>query len=195
MDDDDFDEKPTPEPGKRRAPLTLSDSARAKHLKSWVRGVPVVMPPPMDESTAPLELLLNGSLTPEDYAQIETLKRASYDEYTMLLNLAKAMSGKIKSDQSGSKELADQVAKAVKDQSDRLVAVEKDNAAIKGKLTWAQGIAGGAIALALASAGGLVSKIWDRAGDEREAKVERRYMQQDIDWLKQRAREPRKDTP
>jgi hypothetical protein len=197
-DEDDFEQKPTPPPRTGNTPRSwrMSDSERDRHRRTWVRGVPVVRPEPADEVTAPLELLLNGQLDVDDYAQIEALRRSADDPYVLVMNLAKAISRHRDKERSGSREIEAKVIKTIGDQAARLASLEADNAETKRKLGFAQKVAAGAIAIAIASAGGLISKIWDRAGDEREATVERRYMKDDIDRLsKQLERMSRKDTP
>lgn len=204
-DEDDFEQKPTPPPRQGSPPRSwrMSDSERDRHRRSWARGVPVVRPEPSEEVTAPLELLLNGKLDVDDYAQIEALRRSADDPYVLVMNLAKAMSRHRQKEESASSEIENKVVKAIEAQakeaaaqSARIAALESDNVETKRKLGFAQKVAAGAIAIAVASAGGLLSKIWDRAGDEREATVERRYMKDDIDRLsKQLERMSRKDTP
>jgi hypothetical protein len=203
-DENEFDSKPTPSRAARRRDRDqISDSQRERHRRSGVRGVPVVRPDPNDEVTAPLELLLNGQLDGDDYRQIEALRQSADDVYVLLMNVAKAISRHRDKDRSGSKAVETQVAQAIDEAGkqltvvcDRLTDLEGESKETKRKLGFAQKIAATAITLALAAGGGLISKIWDRAGDEREARVRATYMQQDIDrltkWVEHASR---KDTP
>jgi hypothetical protein len=133
--DDDFENKPTPPPRVGSTPKTwrMSDSERERHRRAWVRGVPVVRPEPDDEITAPLELLLNGQLDVDDYAQVEALRRSSDDVYVLLLNLARAISRHRDKDRSGSKEVERQVLAAIEKQSSEMAALAAQISTIENK--------------------------------------------------------------
>lgn len=130
------DDKPTPPRGSTPSPYVLSETER--HRRKYARGVPVVLPDPAAVPTAPVELLLNGELATEDYAQLEALRRAA-DPLVLLFNLAKAITGKIETDQSSSAELErsvavaiDTTAKAQADHERRLASVEGTIGTVKG---------------------------------------------------------------
>jgi len=207
-DDDDFEIKPTPSRGTHtgHTPKSYRLTEQERAMQRRRPGVPVVRPDPADEVTAPIALLINGQLETDDYAQIEALRRSTDDPYVLLMNLAKAMSRHRDKEQSSSRGIEKQVLAAIEEQSknttemaNRISNLETDGRETKRKLGFAQKVAAGAITIAIAAAGGLLSKIWDRAGDEREAKVKQVYMQQDIDRLTKQyewlARQARKDTP
>lgn len=111
---DDEDEKTPPRQGTPR-PYRMTDSERdaRRHGRQWRSGVPVVMPDPADEPTAPIALLLNGQLTTEDYAQIEALRRSEFDLHALILNIAKAVKRHREEDKSGSKLVEKQVLAAI----------------------------------------------------------------------------------
>jgi hypothetical protein len=116
-DEDDFEQKPTPpRAGTSPRAWRMSDSERNRH-KRWVSGVPSVMPEPSDEVTAPIELLLNGQLDADDYAQAERLRRSSDDPYVLLLNLARAVTRHREKERSGSKDVEKQVVAAISEQA------------------------------------------------------------------------------
>jgi hypothetical protein len=132
-DEDDFEQKPTPPPrtGNTARSWRMSDSERDRHRRTWVRGVPVVRPEPADEVTAPLELLLNGQLDVDDYAQIEALRRSADDPYVLVMNLAKAISRHRDKERSGSREIEIKVVKAIEAQTKEAAAQSTRIAALE----------------------------------------------------------------
>lgn len=112
---DDEDKTPPRQPTPRAYRLTDSerDVRRGLRTPRGRTGVPVVMPDAADEITAPIELLLNGQLTTEDYAQIAALEQAGIDLRALILNLAKALSRYREEDKSGSRAVEKQVVAAI----------------------------------------------------------------------------------
>lgn len=211
-DEDDFESKPTPSGrGSTSKTWRMSESERHRHKRTWVRGVPVVRPEPDNEVTAPLEMLLNGQLDVDDYAQVEALRRSSDDVYVLLMNLARALSRYREKDKSGSQEIASQVAAAVDEQSrqmsvlgERMAAVEfkrrEDALAQEARLAKVEGrwkIADKIIWMAvLAVIGSIVAvgnMIWSRSAKETETEFRLRAVEsaQKHEW---RDRAP-KDNP
>jgi hypothetical protein len=133
-DEDDFEQKPTPQPRSSREKWRMSDSERDRHRRTWVRGVPVVRPEPDDEVTAPLELLLNGQLDVDDYAQVEALRRSSDDVHVLLLNLARAITRHREKEKSGSKEIERQVVAAISEQARQMAVLSERLSDIEQKL-------------------------------------------------------------
>lgn len=116
---DDEDDEPTPPERPSRAPLRITDSASRKRRRVLANAMGV---PAMTEA---LQLLIGGQLAAEDIATIEALRRSDeIDPYVLAVNLAKAMDARNKQQKSGSKEMEQAVAKAVKDQEDRLKKLE-----------------------------------------------------------------------
>lgn len=138
MTDDDDEKTPPRQSTPRSYQLTESQRderrrALQQHNRTWVRGVPVVRPDPAEEVTAPLELLLNGQLASEDYAQIEALRRSADDVYVLLMNLAKAMSRHRDKDRSGSAEVQRQVIAAIDESQHQLADIAKRLDDLDGK--------------------------------------------------------------
>lgn len=150
-DGDDFDDKVTPGhgTGAGHTPKSwrMSDAERERHRRKWASGVPVVRPEPADEVTAPIELLLNGQLDVDDYAQVEALRRSADDVYVLMLNLARAISRHRDKEKSGQKEIEKQVVAAIDKQarqmadlSAQVADVAGRNASVEGTIKSVKGI-------------------------------------------------------
>ncbi|HKP07591.1 MAG TPA: hypothetical protein VJU58_10105 [Microbacterium sp.] len=134
-DDDDDSLTPPRQPTPRPHVLTEQQRAarrEALQVKRWPKNVPVVRPEPADEITAPIELLLNGQLTPEDYAQIEALRRSEQDLHALVMNLAKALERYRREEKSGSTAVKDQVVAAVGESQRQLAELGRRIDAIAG---------------------------------------------------------------
>jgi hypothetical protein len=165
-DEDSFDESPTPERDRRRGRMMTSDDRAliGRRKQSYPVGVPVQRAD--DAPTNPLAVF-DADLDPAEWQYVERLKRGADDPHVVTYKLAKALRKLVKDGESGGG-VRDQLATAIAEQ-------DKTLAELQRKAKFATRVAGGAITLALAAGGGLVGKIWDRAGDERELKVRAEY--------------------
>lgn len=170
--DDDFDEQPTPDPNRRSAPLKLTDSESRKKRQQTALGVPIM--------TEELRLLLDGQLSPEEYAQADALRRASnIDPYILWVLSAKRQTRDQRKHESGNKEVERQVATAVQTQEQRLQAIEK-------RVKLADRVI---LAAALAVGSGLLwaaQTIWSRSAKETETEYRLRAVEKraehDHEW-------------
>lgn len=139
-------------------------------------GVPGITVDPPDEVTSPLSVI-DHDLDPGDFVHLERLRRETDDPMVIAFKVAKELKRlKKQSDDSGNKS-SELVIKAIGSQDERIKDLER-------KVKFATRIASAAIAAALAGIGGLMGKIWDKAGDERETQVRLRYLEDDVNRLR-----------
>lgn len=117
---DDEDEKTPPRPTPKPYRMTDSERDARRHALQHRRApVPVVWPV-AEEITKPIEMILNGELSPEDYAQADAIRRSGLGVELLVMNLAKAFERFRKKEQSGSTEIRDAVVAAISESQRQL---------------------------------------------------------------------------
>lgn len=177
-DEDEFDEEPTPPERPSRAPLRITDSASRKRRRALVHGVPAM--------TDALQLLLSVKRTPEDEALINTLRESEeVDPYAIGVTLANLIVAGRKKQESDSGEMETAVARAVKDQDDRVKRIE-------ARLSrWDKIILAAAIAV-LGSLVAIGDRIWAKSAHETEMEYRMRAVEKATEH--ERPMAPQKET-
>jgi hypothetical protein len=147
-----------------------------------------------DAVTAPLDLLLDSDLEPDDTAAINRLRRDSSDPYEQLWRLTKGFTREKERERSASRQIEGAVIAAIKSHDDTMVAMRSDLRDLQRSWKSARLVVGIVLTTAIGSLGTGIGLMLSRASDDGAAHSRMQRLEQDVQQLLQVRYQP-KDKP